>query len=200
MSFTIGGSVLSGMIEGIVTNIATALGKKAEGKAEDYLEGKMFGMGINDEVLFNNACTYALEKDWITKKDLLRVLRIINSYSNSRQARIIRVIGHGEEAVKEVIPGEEKDGKKSKPKEINYKINRNGARVMAMLGKMTKKQIMDYLEATGSSKDSFDDFKKKASKAVADSTRGFTTDSENFFARETPAQRRVRMMRESGEI
>lgn len=204
--FSLGEGLLSGGAIAIITSILQSLGKAAQDEGVNYLKGKMFGMGTNDEQLFLAACAYAVESGLIGDDDLIRVLNVIKEYSSREQSRIVQIIGKGEEQV--FHSQDFKMTEKEKEKVVAQKENIKGARIVAMLGRFKNADMKVVLNTVVNSDDFFKNSfgaaysKVKPSVEVANeklktSLREFKEDTDNFFLKETWLERKVREMEEN---
>src|SRR5680860_323201 len=195
-NFNVGGSILSGGVECFVISVLQSLGKTVQEKGVEYAQSKMFGLGVNDEVLFFSAVTYAVENLKLNKDDLMRIYKNINEFPEAKQARIVLIIGNREEDLtrRTILPGTDK--KKGRVKEVVHKANIGGAKLLAHLGSLTDGEMKLALERMAATRNYLKNFLKVLDKSV----EGFKADCEGFFAKETKAQRKVRLLRESGQI
>lgn len=184
--FNLGGSVLSGGVEGLVISLLQSAGKVAQEQGAEYLKSKMFGIGTNDEQLFLSACSYALNNAMITETELSRVINVIRSYSSSQQSRIIRIIGKGEDEL--IMP---QDSKKNddKKKPISAKANIKGAEILVMLSKFSNKKMKEILDAAGVSRSFLKDLEDALTSKLKPSVTDLKKDGDSFFAKETWLER-----------
>jgi hypothetical protein len=184
--FNLGGSVLSGGVEGLVISLLQSAGKVAQEQGVEYLKSKMFGIGTNDEQLFLSACSYALNNAMITETELSRVINVIRSYSSSQQSRIIRIIGKGEDEL--IMP---QDSKKNddKKKPVSAKANIKGAEILVMLSKFSNKKMKEILDAAGVSRSFLKDLEDALTSKLKPSVTDLKKDGDSFFAKETWLER-----------
>lgn len=191
------GHVLEGLIEGVIMSFITTARKVAEDKGEEFLKAKFGNRGTNDEYLFVSACTVALSKKMISKKNILRVCAVINDYSSDQRARIIGIIGKTENEEKIERDRLDKDGKvlidkKGNPMKevVTTKGNHQGAEIIAMLGKMSDDEIRNYFAASGASVTTASEFKKSAKEIKENIEQSqFKADGDSFFSRPSALER-----------
>lgn len=203
--FSLGGSILSGGAMAIISSILQSLAKAAQDEGINYLKGKIFGIGTNDEQLFLAACSYAIESKLISDEDLIRVLSVIREYSFRKQSRIIQIIGKGEEQI--FHSQDFKMTEKEKEKAVTQKENIKGARIVAMLGRFKNKDMKVIFDTVVSSDDFFkNSFGEAYSKVkpsieatnekLKTSLGNFKEDADKFFLKESWLQAKVREMEE----
>ncbi len=184
--FNLGGSILSGGIEGLVNSFLQSAGKVAQEQGVEYLKSKMFGIGTNDEQLFLSACSYALNNSMITKSKLSRIVNVICSYPASQQSRIIRIIGKGEDEL--IMPQDfKKNDDKKKP--VFAKANIKGAEILVMLSKFNDKEMKEILDAAGVSRSFLKDLEDALTSKLKPSVTDLKKDGDSFFAKETWLER-----------
>jgi len=176
---TLGDSILTGGIEGLVISFlhsfGDSVGKHIEKEGGEYLKSKIFGAGTNDEHLFLSACAYALDKGMLTSDKLLEVCQVIDSYPPSQRSRVINTLGKTEDDV--VTEGSTK---------ASYKANVRGAQMLAMLAKLDKKGMKKILNASGASV-GFMNGMKKTTKKMAEKIGNSQVrkDGETFLTKKT---------------
>lgn len=198
---TIGNSIFQGGIEGFVVSLMHGAGKIAQEQGQEYLKSKVFGLGTNDENLFLSACSYAVKKKLITSEELLKVCKVIDSYTPSQRSRIIGTLSKGEE---EVAIESEKIGDDGNvvvdPKtneaimdKIKFKANIKGAEILGLLGKLNEEEIKKIFNSSGAAASVMDDLRKQkeAIDKILESSQ-FKKDAENFFTKETWLERKLR--------
>ncbi len=198
---TVGNAMIEGGISAFVLSLFHNIGKVAEEKGIELLKSKMFGVGTNDEHLFLSACAYALEQKMLTEAELSKVCKVLNSYESSQRSRIIGIIGKEESEVSVETPKLDKDGnlvtEKKTGKVVNQKTtektNLKGARMLAMLAKLSEEEIKKVLDASGSSDSLLFNMKQKAADfAKAVEAGGMKRDAEKAFPSETWLEKMAR--------
>ena len=140
-----------------------------------YLKSNVFNIGTNDEELYFQAEHYALEKGWVTSDELGKITRVMDGFEKSQRNRIRGLIGKRESDVtieKPALDGngdpifEKKTGKAVMTKST-CKANVDGAKILAMLAKMTEDEIKAKLNSSGASSSFVSDLKKTVNKVAA---------------------------------
>ncbi len=124
--------------------------------AKEHLKANVFGIGVNDEVLFLAACVYAQGELKVPQVDIERVCAVIDSYPPSIRKRIVMIIGKDEQPKTSEVQVENEDGslkfaKGGKPvmKKSTETKNFRGAEMIKMLAGMTEAQMKATLKAAG---------------------------------------------------
>lgn len=150
------GHILEGVIEGLLMSFISGAKKTAQDKAEEYLKAKFGNRGTNDEYLFASACVSATTNGLISKKNLIRVCRVIDSYPPGQRARIVGIIGKREKSsteFKEKLDGSGNVIKDKKGNPVKEKIvtvsNASGAELLGLLGKMNDGEIRIFFASSG---------------------------------------------------
>lgn len=210
------GMLVEGGVEGIVMNLFHAFGTVAQERGTEYIKSKLFGIGTNDEYLFWDACAYAFKEKMVTSDELMKICRVIDSFEPSQQSRIRGIIGKMET---EIVPEKSVDSKKSKDgddgdkdakkdkdakddkgkkEKTTVKANLAGARMVAMLAKMSEEEIKQFFKTSGATNSFVSEVKEKAkaaAKAIADSQ--IKKDGDSLFPKETWLERKAREAREA---
>lgn len=188
---TAAGHLFGGVMEGLIMSLLNATRKTVEEKGEEFLKAKFGNRGTNDEYLFVSACTVALSGKMISRKNLLRVCAVINSYSSDQRSRIVGIIGKTETEKTVERDRLDKDGNvmmdgKGNPlkEKVVEKGNHQGAEIIAMLGKMPDDEIHNYFAASGVSVTTGSDLRKSA-KEIKDKIESsqLKADGDSFFSR-----------------
>lgn len=140
----------------LVEKILGGGGKVAEEKLGAVLKANIGGFGVNDEVLFWDACEIAVSELSVTKADIIRIMLVLKSLEPKQRGEVVRIIGLNEQEVK----NEEKsqDGKGKPVSKIQTeKRNMRGARFVALLAKMTDEEIKTFLLSSGAMETTADD-------------------------------------------
>lgn len=130
--------------------------KIAEEKLGAVLKANIGGFGVNDEVLFWDACEIAVSELSVTKTDIIRIMTVLGSLEPKQRGEVVRIIGLNEQEIK---CGEKSQGGKGKPvsKIQTEKKNMRGARFIALLAKMTDEEIGTFLLSSGAMETTTDD-------------------------------------------
>ncbi|HBA36935.1 TPA: hypothetical protein DCZ15_03630 [Candidatus Falkowbacteria bacterium] len=159
-------ATISGIIEGFIVGAMQSVGKVAEQHGQEFLKSKVFGIGTNDEHLFEAAKATAVHYFGVDIKDIVRINKVVSSYGWSVRGKIVRTIGRNEETMqvdskpsgskegakdKKVsdAKNEAKDKKVSDVQKSSITSNIEGARILAMWAKMTDDEIRESIAASG---------------------------------------------------
>jgi hypothetical protein len=164
--------VLHETIEGAFKKVATS----GVEKVGEHLKTNVFGIGVNDEVLFLSACVYAKEELKVLPADLIKICRVIDGYPHDVRRKIILMIGKDEQETTVKISKTKTDGtpeldNNGKPvfKEEKRMKNVRGAEILQLLSGLTEDEIKRFLETSGATST----FSEKLSR-TAQSIKGAT--------------------------
>lgn len=127
-------------------------------KVKEGIQSKNFGLGVNDELLFLSACYVAKKDLGVSDDGILLVCRAIDTLAPGDRKRIIRMIGHDEQATTLKTPlVHEKTGdplldKKGSPiyKEKSIVENTRGAMIIKMLADLNDtNKILEVFKSVG---------------------------------------------------
>lgn len=197
----IGKALIIGAVEGLIINALESTGKVVKEHAEDYLKANVFNIGTNDEELYLLARAYALEKKWVTVDELNKITRVLDAYETSQRRRIVGMLGKREGDGSIDTPSLDGAGNAivdNKTGEVvmtktSFKTNVAGAKIIAMLGKMTEGEIKNELDSSGASASFMVGLNKKATATVtAVQSSQIKQDGDTLFTRETWLERMAR--------
>lgn len=199
------------MFEGAITAAMLTVFKSftsaAEEKGADFLKSKVFGFGLTDETLYWDARAIAIKEGMVTAEEANKLDKKMNSFDDAAKARIIRIIGSGEQEVmtediviKDGSPVFDKKGNPLK-KKITYKGNMRGSVIVAMLCKMDDEQLSEFISAArglDTFQKSIKDSLSKVFKALEESQ--IRQDGDKVFPNETWLERKAREIKNRGSI
>lgn len=132
---------------------------KGSGKerAEKLIDSWLFGFGVNDEILFQSACSYAILQLKVNIAKINKIVAVIKEYSISERKRIVQILGNSEQEITIEAPATDEDGhvlvdKKNKTLLKTTKVfaNVKGGQALAVLAEMSEQEIRDFFEVGGS--------------------------------------------------
>ncbi|MDD2680995.1 MAG: hypothetical protein PHE20_02710 [Patescibacteria group bacterium] len=175
---SIGGIVLG---HELIEKLLSSLMEGATKHGGQFIKANIFGLGTDDEYLFNSAQAYAVTELNVTPADLVRILQVIDSFPRPTKLRIVQIIGKNEKDVTvnfPVMDGDvirlDKDGKKVFEKRT-FTANIAGAQTIALWATMTDEQIALAIKAGNMNNPTGDSFSvakiKSAAEAVLDTAK-----------------------------
>jgi hypothetical protein len=144
------------LLERLFGMAGKTVGEKAAEKATETIKAKTGGLGVNDEVLFWDACELAMTDFGVSKADILRIANVLKGLEPRQRNEVVNIIGRDEQDLKSETRGKDKWGKPATTTTTEKK-NRRGARFIAMLSRMTDDEIGTFLKASGAMETTVDD-------------------------------------------
>lgn len=192
---TVKKALLEGGIEGVILGLMTHFRNAAVQIGTDLLKEHAGGRGTNDEALDVDGAAYAVLKFDVSRADVLKIKKVLNSLTGAERRRAVETFGKGEQQVTDETPFE-KDGvavNDNKGKRTFIKttttVNIRGARAYALLAPMTEDEIKDFLRGANVL-DTMDNRIKKIlaspeAQKVKDSLKDFGTDAQGYLKKKS---------------
>ena len=110
--------------EAAVIGVTETIRKGVSDGVDELIRPHAGGRGTNDEYLYSLAEEYAINSNWVTREQAVKIWRVINSYHVDQRKRIIETIGKEARFISKY-----------------EKANVEGARIIQMLAPMTEDEI-----------------------------------------------------------
>jgi hypothetical protein len=140
----------------LVVGLIDFLKDQSKEHGKKLVESFILGLGVNDEILFQSACAYAVTELKVTIANINKIIVVIKSYPNSVRERIVEIFGKEEQEITIKDPVIDKTGavitdKKGNVvfKETKTFANVRGAQTLAILADMTPQEIRAFFKASG---------------------------------------------------
>jgi len=172
--------------EAAVVGVTETIRKGVSDGVEELMRSNIGGRGTNDESLYSSAVEYAINSNWATRAQAVKIWRVILEFPIDQRKRIIEIIGKEEQFISE-----------------HEKANVKGAKIIQVLAPMTEDEIRLFFRHAGYTNTTAESLRnlianprvQNALTAVRDESGNFLGEVENALNTPTPLSDLLRFVR-----